>query len=324
MAAAGGKKIKIILQALGPVIFIYILSQINYGLFFAEIKTIKWPFLILVVGFLTLEVILKSFRWQTILSSLGIAVSRSYSIGLYWIGLLVGIITPGKFGELIKIYFLKTKGYSVFRSFFSIILDRLSDIFVLLSLGFLIFLFFLKDTGVYILSFGIIFVLIVIFIFLLINRQSWLHQIMGKFIQKFFSVDFNDYNRFTFKKLWQGIWNLEKEKIFYFFIYLIVSWLTYFLARYTVALSLGLDLSFIKVAIVSSLISIVTILPISIAGLGTREASVIYLFGLFGLHKEEALLFSLLIFTFDMIVISFGFIPYLKESALINQIKKDG
>ncbi len=96
----------------------------------------------------------------------------------------------------------------------------------------------------------------------------------------------------------------------------------YFLARYVIALSLGLPLSFFDVALISVLMAIVTFLPISIAGLGTREAAVVYLFSLFGLDKETAVLFSLLIFTIDILTISFGIIPYFRESALINKIKK--
>jgi len=314
-------KIKIIVQMLGPVVFIYILFQINFGLFFSQIKTIKWPFLVLGAGFVALDIVLKSFRWQTVLAALDIIVSKTYSISLYWLGLLIGLITPGKLGELIKIYFLKNKGYSIFRSFLSIIIDRISDIFILLGMGCLIFLFFLNEIGIYISFFGLILILVIVFVFLLINEKSWVHKIFGRFVKKVLPIDFNDYNRFTFKKLREGIRNLENKKILYFFVYLAASWIIYFSARYAVSLSLGLGLSFVRVAIICSLMAIVSILPISVAGLGTREVSVIYLFGLFGLDKETAVLFSLLVFMCDTFVISFGLIPYLKESALIKETK---
>ncbi|MBU1255770.1 flippase-like domain-containing protein, partial [Patescibacteria group bacterium] len=106
------------------------------------------------------------------------------------------------------------------------------------------------------------------------------------------------------------------------FIYLIISWFVYFSARYAIALSLGLNLSFIDITIISSSMALMSILPISIAGLGTREATAIYFFSLFSLSKESALLFSLLVFTTDILVVSFGLIPYLKENFSIKNIKK--
>ena len=117
--------------------------------------------------------------------------------------------------------------------------------------------------------------------------------------------------------------SLKKEEITYFFVYLTISWAFYFLAKYTIALSLGLNLSFVNLTIVSVLIIMANILPISIAGLGTREAIIIYFFSLFSINKESALLFSLLILTTDIIINSFGLIPYLRESILINNFRKN-
>jgi glycosyltransferase 2 family protein len=316
------KNVKKFFQILGPIIFIYILFQIDYRFLFEEIKLLKWHFLILAVFFMLFEVAVKSFRWQCILSSLRIIISTGECLSLFWLGLFVGVITPGRFGELIKVYFLKNKGYSAFRSFFSVILDRIIDIFVLLFFGFLIFIFFLRDIGAYMIIFGAVLLLIIILIFLLFDQRSWLNRFFGKIIQKVFPVDFKKYSRFSFKKLWQGVKNLEKKRIAYFAIYLFIGWLLYFLSRYFIVLSLGVELSFFDVSIISILVAIVTMLPISVAGLGTREAAVIYLFSLFSLNKEIALLFSLLIFTVDLLAVSFGLIPYIKESSLINKIRK--
>lgn len=315
------KKIKIFLQILGPLIFIYILSKIDYRLLFKEIKLLKWHFLVFAFILTILEVAVRSFRWKVVLSSLGISISRMSCISLHWLGFFVGNITPGRLGEVIKVYFLKNKGHSVFRSFFSIVLDRVIDILVLLLFGFFIFLFFLKNIGFYIVIIGIILLLSVIFIFLLINPESFVHRIFGKFIYKIFPVDFNSYNRFTFSKFWQGIKGLKKREVLSFFIYLTIGWLLYFYPRYIVAKSLGLNLSFLNIFVISTVVSMVSILPISVAGIGTREAAMIYLFSLFGLNKEVAVLFSLLVFTIHIIVVSFGLIPYLRESALISKAK---
>lgn len=319
---ARNKKLKIFLQILGILIFIYILSQINYPVLLKELKMLKWQFLILAFFIMIAEIIFRSLRWRVILSSLNINISLLESLSLFWLGAFFSIITPGRIGELIKVYFLKNKGAGIFRSFLSVVLDRLIDIFILLIFSFLVFMFFLKAVGIYMIFFAGILLAGIIFIFLIINEKSLFHRIFGKMIQKIFSVDLSNYNRFSFKKLWEGIRGLEKKQVFYFFVYLAASWILYFLAKYAIGLSLGIKLSFVNLAIVSVLIMLANTVPISIAGLGTREAAVIYFLGLFGINRETALLFSLMIFFVDILIISFGLIPYMRESALIDNFKK--
>lgn len=316
------KKFKFCLQILGPLIFIYILFQIDYRLIFKEIKLLKWHFLIFSLILMIAETIIRSLRWRVILSSLNITISRAKSLSLYFAGGFMGIITPGHIGEVIKVYFLKNKGHSAFRSLFSVILDRLIDIVVLLVLGFLVFVFFMRQIGVYIAIISVVLAMGVIFIFMLINPDSYLHKLFGAVIQKIIPIDFNNYNKFTFKKFWRGLKELHKKDIFLFLIYLAIGWLFYFYARYMISEALGLNLSLLNVVIVSVLSTIVSILPISVAGIGTREVTIIYVFSLFGINKEAAVLFSLFIFTINIASVAIGFIPYIRESALINKVKK--
>lgn len=316
------KKFKIFLQILGPLIFVYILTKIDYNLLLKEVKLFKWHFLIFALGLMVLEIIIRTLRWQIVLSSLDISLSFKEGIALHWLGLFIANITPGHLGEVIKVYFLKNKGYSAFRSLFSIVLDRIADISVLLFFGLLIFIFFLESIGLYILIIGIFLVAGIIFVCLLLNQKSFIHKFFSKIIQKIFSVDFNKYGRLSLNRFWQGIKKLKKEAIVAFLSYLTISWFLYFLCRYVIAQALGLPLTFIDIIIISTVVAIVCILPISIAGIGTREATMIYLFSFFGLNKEVAVLFALLISAINIISVSFGLIPYLKESALINKIKK--
>ncbi len=295
------KKLKYLLHLLGPAVFVYILSQINFGLLKEELLTLNIYFLVLAAFFSIIQIITRSLKWRAILSGLGIELSRTSSISLYWLGTFIGVVTPGRLGELAKVYFLKNRRQSAFRSFLSVLLDRIIDIFILLIFGVLIFYFFLREIGNYIIFIGLGLILFLALIFFLINKRSFLH--------KFFSS--REGSKFTFNKF----------SILPVFIYLIISWLFYFASRYMISLSLGLELSFLEVSIISVLVVLVTMLPISVAGIGTRDAAVIYLFSLFALNKEIALSFSLLILVVDLLTISLGLIPYLKESKLVGKVK---
>jgi hypothetical protein len=72
--------------------------------------------------------------------------------------------------------------------------------------------------------------------------------------------------------------------------------LIFFSQCYLLAIALGLSVSFLNVALTVALGSLVTLVPISISGLGTREAAMIAYMGTFGIAPAQALGFSLLVF----------------------------
>jgi glycosyltransferase 2 family protein len=318
------KKTSFILKTIGPVIFIFILFQIDFKILFVELKSLNLFYLVLALGIMSLEMVVKAWRWRVILLSLNINISKTKSLSLFWIGAFVGIITPGRLGELIKISFLKNKGSNVFHSFLSIIIDRISDLAVLIFFGVIISVFFIRDLGVYIILIGLFFILIIILLFFIVDKKNFLHSIFEKIITKISPVDLKDFETFTFSSYWQEIKKIQNRDIINFFVYTIFNWVLYFLSKYFISLSLGIDLSFINIVIISISVALISILPISIAGLGTRDATIIYLFSLFSLDKEAALLFSLLILSLDLFIVSFGLIPYtnLTENLTIKGARK--
>jgi len=64
------------------------------------------------------------------------------------------------------------------------------------------------------------------------------------------------------------------------------------LAAYSIARSLGIDVGLIAMIAVMSIVTILSNLPISLAGWGVREFSVVALLGLLGIEREAALLLS--------------------------------
>jgi uncharacterized membrane protein YbhN (UPF0104 family) len=64
------------------------------------------------------------------------------------------------------------------------------------------------------------------------------------------------------------------------------------LAAYCIARSLGIDVGLMAVIAVISIVTIVSALPISLAGWGVREFSIVALLGLLGVEREVALLLS--------------------------------
>jgi hypothetical protein len=82
------------------------------------------------------------------------------------------------------------------------------------------------------------------------------------------------------------------------------------LAFYIIALALGVNLKPVYFFIFLPIIGAVTLLPISIGGLGLRENLTVFFFGQLGLAKNVAVAMSLLSFTFIFIYGILGGIVY--------------
>jgi len=316
------KKIySLLLRLIGLVVFTYILLNIDFKLFFEKICGADAFYL--AAGFiLTLGVLIaKSLRWRSILGMLGIAIGSRLSIKLYWLGLYAGIMTPGKLGEVVKVYFLKHKGFSGFRSLMSVIIDRASDVFVIMVSGLFVVAFYMRD-----LAASIIIVLTAAFcglIFYVFFRKGAMSAIADGILKRILNA--GAYGRYrSVAGSCSDLGHVEFKRVGASLFYLILSWGLYFLANYAIALSIGIKISPFMLLAVITAATIASILPISIAGLGTRDASIIYIFALTGLSKESAVVFSFFILIIDLIVISFGLIPYLKESVLVAETKQIG
>jgi hypothetical protein len=95
-------------------------------------------------------------------------------------------------------------------------------------------------------------------------------------------------------------------------------WGLYFVMAYFFALSLHIDISFWYLAACTSISALITLIPISISGIGTRDATFITLFSLIGINKESAIAFSMMILLMYLINGSIGFVAWQKNPVAIS------
>jgi uncharacterized protein (TIRG00374 family) len=91
---------------------------------------------------------------------------------------------------------------------------------------------------------------------------------------------------------------------------------------YVVCLAFGVDVSLLQVTTVQLIISLVTMVPITIGGLGTVQAADIYLFGLLGIDPATALaisLFRLLIYYFYAAIGGVLFVQWRHSAAPVEE-----
>jgi len=279
---------------LGLIIFAIILSKTNLGEIFQNIKNINPLYLILAMLMTIPMLFNKTLCWNYIKKQQGIKYSLKDSFLMYCSGIYVGLMTPGKMGEIAKALYLKKDGYSMGKSLVSAILDRLTDFAFLLI--FLLFgsLFFLTifQKQILILILGIIISIFLFVIFLKIGLTKWaLNKIFQIFIpdkyQKSWKINFQDF-----------INDLKIYKLKHYLVVFLIttfSWVFYYLQMYILAKEVNLNIPFLYLAVSVTIAGFITLIPISISGVGTRDAALIILFSPFLIAKEQIIAFSALI-----------------------------
>jgi uncharacterized protein (TIRG00374 family) len=127
-----------LLRLIGPALLVFFLARSDLRAIAAAFASLDlWPFLLSLALFAPF-IAVKSWRWLLIMRELEIRPpSFGYLCVLYTIGLFAGGVTPGQSGDFVKGWYLRQKGLPLGPSLFSILLDRLFDLFVMALLALL-------------------------------------------------------------------------------------------------------------------------------------------------------------------------------------------
>jgi hypothetical protein len=90
----------------------------------------------------------------------------------------------------------------------------------------------------------------------------------------------------------------------------LVSWIVVFFQFFLLALALSITLPFVSFALVLPVVLLVEALPVSVGGLGTREAASVVMLGLLGVGAPAAISFSLAMLLFNLVQAAGGFLLF--------------
>jgi len=284
------KHLKKLKNLIGPVILVYFLVKIDFGAL-KEVLTGIDPIFFAALTIFFPMMMIKTYRWLVLLRNFGINIDFSNLFNLNLKGVLYGSITPGRLGEISKGYMLGKMKYPLSSSIVSAVLDRVVDIFFLLGFGLFGFLFFYKE-----LQIDVVLLLVLIGGIAAISTfliKSQLRSKIATFIRKKFKDDDGD--------VIESLKKIKKSKMLVLAALSILAWVLYFyeIFLFSESLSIEVDAIFLVSAISAS--TIISILPISILGIGTRDATLIFLFSMKGIATEKTLALSFLI------LLMFGF-----------------
>jgi uncharacterized protein (TIRG00374 family) len=244
--------------------------------------------------------LVRTYRWGTLVWSLGIQVSWLRLVALFFVGAFFSLFLPtGLGGDAVKMYELSQNDGKTAEAISSVIVDRFVGLFVLFALAVLALIggYRLVGSEVLVVIAGV-FVACLVAITLLLQRtwiETWgrrlgLDRLLGRIRilrELYGSIRFYrtvDLVRATAASV---VWNLML-----------------ILGNYLLGLAVGIDLSLYYYFLFIPIISVLLMLP-SVGGLGIREGAYVLLFGQVGVANSQALALAL---AFDLVLLVNGLI----------------
>ncbi|MBU4267087.1 MAG: flippase-like domain-containing protein [Candidatus Altiarchaeales archaeon] len=251
------------------------------------------PFWLMIAGFLSvLSLMGTSKRWQIILNTIGYEISFSKSLRLILATYPLNSIMPSKSGDFIRAYYLRGK-ISISKTTGSIIAERIFDILLLASLSLIGAVYYGNKA---LIAVVLLVILAIIIAFVVANKNfnlpikpSWNKKLNNLAL----SIEQVSKNRIAFIKIVMtsiGIWILA-----------IIQFHVLFSA-------LGIEVPWFSIIANLPIAVFVGLIPVTLGGMGTRDAAIILLFSGFATN-EELMSVGILFSFFRMWLLSFLGLP---------------
>jgi len=266
---------------LSVIALLFVFHKVDVDSVIQRFKVAKIEFIFLAVVFFILSKIISAYRLNHVFKSLSISLTHKINLKIYWRGMFYNIFLPGSVsGDLYKTYYLHRNYNNRIKDILSaIIIDRINGLLVLLLLLLVPVAYFLDGIYEFIIPAGIIFVFTS---FLFITRQN-------------------------FQPVSRKIFLISSYSFFVQFAQLIsVSLLLY-------ALNSESSDTIILYLFIFLISSVVSVLPLTIGGMGAREVTFLYLSNFFDYDVSVAVSLSLLFQIITLMVSLAGSMVSLKE-----------
>jgi glycosyltransferase 2 family protein len=319
-----------LLRLLGPALLLLFLLNSNLEqLFSMLLNAALWPILLSLL-LLPPFIFFKVLRWRYILRQLGLDLPLRTGIGLYIVGIFLGATTPGQAGDLVKAWYLQERGQPLAPAMLSVVLDRLCDLLVMAAvatLGIFALGQLLPNPALrMLLVVGMSSSILIATVMLVARgpRQWLLIRALPAVLPARLCVALTRWNnQFTSLALHPRLLlTLAGTSLVSAFFTFFRLWLLF------IALDVYVPLYLVVGS--SALIAVLQVLPISIAGVGVRDAVLIATLTPLGYSQEQALGVSALFLLITLEHILVGFIVSLwyplgqfKQQAITRETREE-
>ncbi|MCP4537684.1 MAG: flippase-like domain-containing protein [Chloroflexi bacterium] len=281
-------------RLIGLLVLVVVLVKADLGKALVVLVDVRLSLLLLAIIANLPQLGLKALRWHFLLRMQGVSYKFKHAVLAYFASFYIGILTPGRLGEFVKAFYLKQEtGITIGEAVSSVLVDRLFDLYALIGVGgcgLIIFARFVSLPGwaLALVCAGILASLLMLWppVGRLALRVLTSMLIIGRHA-----------NRLTPKveSFYANLVQLLKPRLLVAVLLTISAHAIFYTQCYLLVLALDLPLEYSFVLFSMSLVNLVNLLPVTISGLGTREAVLSLLFGSAGLDSGMAIAYSALV-----------------------------
>jgi len=267
-----------LLRITGIVIFIIVILNVDLNEIWQNIKEVNLGYFALAILFQIILLIVKGIRWHILNDGHKDKMAFFKSMGEFLESYAIGVITPGRLGELMKAGYQKKKE-NIIGSSIRVLAERGLDVgfFVFVAGSAILWGNLIKIQpiwGIIILTSGVLIGGIAV---LLISSSviiNWIEKLS--------------------KKLTIAKKERTTGEVFYIVLLALISNTAYFFSCYLLAVGIKIKMTFLFTSGGVAIAGLFNMLPITVMGMGTRELTFLYVFDDF--QKTQILALSGLIF----------------------------
>jgi len=265
----------------------YLFNQINFNLFLNRYREINLYLLLIAFVAILIQVALSALKWKYILTAERIFIPYKFLLKSYLIGNFLSLFLPSSFGgDIYRVYSLGNYNSDSFQNASSVLFDRISGLFALVTISILSYATFFKS----IISSNILLLYIFATLVFWIISSDGIIEILSRY--KFKTIGFITKICSSFNKYRKDKSVLLKSLAISFFFQ---SNIVLINKLYCVALGIDIDIRYLYMVI--PIIYLTEAIPISINGLGIRDSAFVFFFLRAGYSSEDALALSILVIT---------------------------
>ena len=289
------------LRLVGPILLVLVVLRL--GTLDQMVATIQgasplWFFAAVLLN--AVQVHIKVERWRFLLRNQGYHYGLGKAYAAFMGSVYIGMQTPGRVGDVLRIQYLRhdiDMPYS--EGLASVVMDRLGEIYALLgfvAVGVAYFAGALSPELSYVAWGGVV---VIALAPLVLFVKGWAEVTMGRLYRRFAREEhasgLASFLTALRSFLGRPLLVLLPLAVFPFLVNYTQGWL--------LAHSLSLDISYFQVMCMMAVTSMLGLIPISVAGVGVREAFLALVFPMLGLLPAEGVAFGLCILFVQYVVI---------------------
>lgn len=259
---------------------------------------------------------MKVLRWRSLLAVHGVRRETSRLFKVYMAGTSIGLATPGRVGEATKaLYISRTSELSFGKAFSTVALDLLFDIALLAIVAAVGIVYYhaglvLEYTALAAPLAGIL--LITLIVAIIRPLRVRVRRVFSDAIKKILREKIH----FQIRELYYSLGELARSGIVMPILYTVIAYGFFALVLFLLADMLGMQVSLFYIFTAVASASIISLIPVTIAGLGTRDLVYLAFFTRVGVPAEVAIGLSLLYLASFIVFTAFiGAICYFSMSS---------